>query len=191
MAERAWVSFDFPGAGNYHRAPMSAPFPEIVDAWRMISARRSFNGSLPVAQLSRLCDALAAPDGTIAYDIEFDRDGLGVAYLALRAQGELTLTCQRTMEPFAWPVRIDTRLGLIAREEDEAGLPPGYEPLLLESAELRPAEVIEDELLLALPLIPVKPGLEESDQTWSTDPEQTEEPQRPNPFAALSSLKKG
>jgi len=170
---------------------MSAPFPEIVDAWRMISARRSFNGSLPVAQLSRLSDALAAPDGTIAYDIEFDRDGLGVAYLALRAHGDLTLTCQRTLEPFVWPVRIDTRLGLIAREEDEAGLPPGYEPLLLESAELRPAEVIEDELLLALPLIPVKPGLEESDQNWSTDPEQTEEPQRPNPFAALSSLKKG
>ncbi len=157
----------------------------------MISARRSFNGSLSVAQLPRLCEALAAPDGTIAYDIEFDRDELGIAYLGLRAQAELTLTCQRTLEPFAWTVRIDTRLGLIVREEDEAGLPAGYEPLLLESAELRPAEVIEDELLLALPLIPVKPGLEESDHTWSTDPEQTEEPQRPNPFAALSSLKKG
>ncbi|HSX61454.1 MAG TPA: YceD family protein [Tahibacter sp.] len=169
---------------------MSAPFPEIVDAWRMVSARRSFNGHLPVAHLPRLADALAAPDGTIAYDIEFDRDELGVAYLALRAQAELTVICQRTLEPFAMPVNVDTRLGLITREEDEAGLPPGYEPLLLESAEIRPAEVIEDELLLALPLIPVKPGLEESDYHWSTDPEQAEEPQRPNPFAALSSLKK-
>jgi uncharacterized protein len=170
---------------------MSAPFPEIVDAWRMVSARRSFYGHLSVAQLTRLADALAAPGGTIAYDIEFDRDELGVAYIALRAQGELTLICQRTLEPFAMPVSVDTRLGLITREEDEAGLPPGYEPLLLEAAEIRPADVIEDELLLALPLIPVKPGLEESDLGWSTDPEQTETPQRPNPFAALSSLKKG
>ena len=89
------------------------------------------------------------------------------------------------------PVSVDTRLGLITREEDEAGLPAGYEPLLLEAAEIRPADVIEDELLLALPLIPVKPGLEESDLGWSTDPEQTEAPQRPNPFAALNSLKKG
>ncbi|WP_313913648.1 YceD family protein [Tahibacter sp.] len=161
-----------------------------MDAWRMVSARRSFNGILPVALLPRLTDALAAPDGTIAYDIEFDRDDLGIAYIALRAQGELTLTCQRTLEPFAMPVSIDTRLGLITREEEEAGLPAGYEPLLLESSELRPAEVIEDELLLALPLIPVKPGLEESDLHWSTDPEQTELPQRPNPFAALGSLKK-
>lgn len=157
----------------------------------MVSARRSFNGSLPVAQLTRLADALAAPGGTVSYDMEFGRDELGSAFLALRAQVEVALTCQRTLEPFAWPVAIDTRLGLITREEDEAGLPPGYEPLLLESAELRPADVIEDELLLALPLIPVKPGLEESDLIWSTDPVQAEEPVRPNPFAALGSLKKG
>lgn len=157
----------------------------------MVSARRSFNGSLPVAQLTRLTDALAAPDGTVSYDMEFGRDELGSAFLALRAQAEVSLTCQRTLDTFVWPVTIDARLGLITREEDEAGLPPGYEPLLLESAELRPADVIEDELLLALPLIPVKPGLEQSDLTWSTDPEQAEEPVRPNPFAALGSLKKG
>lgn len=170
---------------------MSAPFPEIVDAWRMVSARRSFNDSLPVAQLPRLCSALAAPEGKVAYDIEFGRDDLGIAYLALHLQTELTLTCQRTLEPFVLPVVVDSRLGLITREEDEAGLSPGYEPLLLESAELRPADVIEDELLLALPLIPVKPGLEESDHTWSTDPEQAEQPARVNPFAALGGLKKG
>lgn len=156
----------------------------------MVSARRSFNGTLAVASLSRLADALAAADGVIAYDIEFDRDDLGVAYLAIRAQTEVSLTCQRTLEAFVMPVSIDTRLGLITREEDEAGLPSGYEPLLLESAEIRPADVIEDELLLALPLIPVKPGLEESDLIWSTDPEQAEATPRPNPFAALGSLKK-
>lgn len=157
----------------------------------MVSARRSFNGTLAVAGLPRLSEALATPEGTVAYDLEFDRDDLGIAYLAIRAQTQLSLLCQRTLEPFVMPVSIDTRLGLITREEDEAGLPSGYEPLLLESAELRPADVIEDELLLALPLIPVKPGLEESDQIWSTDPEQAQVPERPNPFAALSSLKKG
>jgi uncharacterized protein len=158
----------------------------------MVSARRSFNATLPLAQLTRLVEALAAPEGVVAYDIEFGRDDLGSAFLAIRAQTEVTLVCQRTLGPFAMPLAIDTRLGLITREEDEAGLPPGYEPLLLESAELRPAQVIEDELLLALPLIPVKPGLEESDLIWSTDPEQVQvQEERPNPFAALSSLKKG
>lgn len=164
--------------------------PDSVDAWRMVTARRTFQGSLPVASLGRLAEAVAEPTGTVDYDVEFGRDDLGVAFLAIRARTELQLTCQRTLEPFAWPVAIDTRLGLIVREEEEAGLPPGYEPLLLESAELVPADVIEDELLLALPLIPVKPGLEESDMNWSTGPDDEPEPARPNPFAVLDRLKK-
>lgn len=164
--------------------------PVSVDAWRMVAAQRTFQGSLPVASLARLAEAVAEPTGTVEYDVEFGRDDLGVAFIALRARTELQLTCQRTLETFALPVAIDTRLGLIVREEEEAGLPPGYEPLLLESAELAPADVIEDELLLALPLIPVKPGLEESDMNWSTGPDDEPEPARPNPFAALDRLKK-
>ena len=35
----------------------------------------------------------------------------------------LPLICQRGLERFELPVHIDTRLGLIAREADEAGLP--------------------------------------------------------------------
>ena len=164
--------------------------PDTVDAWRMVTARRTFQGSLPVASLPRLVEALADATGTIAYDVEFGRDDLGVAFFAIHAQGELRLVCQRSLEPFSWPVTIDTRLGLIVREEEEAGLPPGVEPLLLESAELRPADVIEDELLLALPLIPVKPGNEESTTEWSTGPDEAPEPERPNPFAVLDRLKK-
>jgi len=164
--------------------------PDTVDAWRMVTARRSFQGRLPVAGLSRLVEALAEPAGTVEYDVEFGRDDLGVAFFAIRAQTELRLICQRSLEPFSLPVAIDTRLGLIVREEEEAGLPPGYEPLLLESAEFSPADVIEDELLLALPLIPVKPGLEESAASWSTGPEEEPEPERPNPFAVLDRLKK-
>ena len=164
--------------------------PDTVDAWRMVTARRTFQGSLPVAGLSRLVEALADPTGTVDYDVEFGRDELGVAFFAIRARTELRLTCQRSLEPFALPVAIDTRLGLIVREEEEAGLPPGYEPLLLESAEFNPADVIEDELLLALPLIAVKPGLEESEASWSTGPDEAPEPERKNPFAVLDRLKK-
>ncbi|UXI69644.1 YceD family protein [Tahibacter amnicola] len=169
---------------------MSAPFPDIVDAWRMVSARRSFDGTLPIAGLPRLAEAVAASTGSVAYEVEFGRDDLETAFLAIRVQARLTLTCQRTLEPFEWPVTIDTRLGLITREEEEAGLPPGYEPLLLESAEIRPADVIEDELLLALPLIPVKPGADEAAVAWSSGPAEEMDSDRPNPFAVLGRLKK-
>ncbi len=172
---------------------MSTVLPEVVDAWRMVTARRRFNGSLPLVALQRLCDSLVSTAGEVRFDLQFDRDSLGVAYLHVQAETRLPLTCQRTLDAFEYPVHLDVRLGLIAREADEAALPPGYEPLLCASGELHLADVIEDELILALPLVPVKPGGGEEDVVVWADPEPDDEPEeeaKPNPFAALASLKK-
>ena len=44
---------------------MSVTLPESVDAWRMVSARRSFEGTLPIAAMSRLREVLAGTDGVL------------------------------------------------------------------------------------------------------------------------------
>lgn len=168
---------------------MSAALPETVDAWRMVTARRSFSGSLPLASLSRLAPSLATTQGVVRFELNFDRDTLGVAYVGIQAEAPLTLTCQRTLEAFVLPVKIDSRLGLIAKEEDEAALPPGYEPLLVPGdGVIHPAEVIEDELILALPVVPLKPGGAE-EFAWSSTGEDDEVQAEANPFAALKQLK--
>ncbi|MGH8159672.1 MAG: YceD family protein, partial [Rhodanobacter sp.] len=97
----------------------------------MVSARRSFEGALPIAAMSRLCEALAGTDGVAQFELDFGRDSLGTDYLDVRAQASLTLVCQRTLETFVLPVAVNTRLGLIKLERDEAGLPPNCEPLLV------------------------------------------------------------
>ena len=86
-----------------------------------------------------------------------------------------------------FPVDIDQRLGLIRDEADEAALPPGYEALLVSAdGMLNPVELVEDELILAVPVVPVKPGTEAMERNWAQDADELE---RVNPFAALSSLK--
>ena len=165
---------------------MSA-LPEMVDAWRSVTARRRFEGSIRVRDMPRLRESLARDDGSIRYELEFGRDELQVPYLSLVAVGRLPLECQRTLEAFELEVSINERLGLIAREEDEAALPPGYEPLLTPSGELKLADVIEDELILALPVVPLKPGSDqESEAAWSTSPPEGTS----GPFAELARLKK-
>jgi uncharacterized protein len=167
---------------------MSTALPEIVDAWRMVQAGRRFTGRLPLASLPRLATYLASTQGDVEFDLEFGKDALGVAFAHVRANAALPLTCQRTLDPFEFPVAIDARLGVIADEADEAGLPPGYEPLLTTDGVLKPADVIEDELILAVPLVPVKPGTGQVDRDWGeADDEQSETPQKP--FAALQKLK--
>ncbi len=165
--------------------------PETVDAWRMVSARRSYAGSLPIAGLERLGEVLADTRGDVEYTLDFGRDALGTAILNVHAQAPLTLTCQRTLEPFVLPVTVDSRLGLVESDADDAALPPGCEPLLVVDERINPVAVIEDELLLAVPLVPVAPHSE-----WPAQGVESQAPDAPaaapedNPFAVLRELKR-
>jgi uncharacterized protein len=169
---------------------MSVTLPSSVDAWREVRARRSFQGQLPVSAFKRLGEVVASPDGDVAYTLDFGRDEFGTAYVAVLAKAQLTLICQRSLEPFQLPVEVDTRLGLIVEESEEASLPPGYEALLVEQdGKLDLVATIEDELLLALPLVPVNPDQELPDDV--TGPGEDETPSQEtseNPFAALRGL---
>lgn len=157
----------------------------------MVAARRGVEGRLPLSALTRLRDSLVDTDGEVQFSIEFGQDALKVPYAELRIDTELPLECQRSLERFLLPVRIEQRLGLIRNESEEAALPPGYEPLLMpEDGMLRPAELVEDELILAVPVVPVRPDSDVVERDWPADEAGAVEPERPNPFAALAALKK-
>ncbi|WP_266159775.1 YceD family protein [Dyella silvatica] len=172
---------------------MSVTLPESVDAWRMVSAQRSFQGVLPISTFHRLGEVLAGTDGTAQFELDFGRDEFGTAYLDVRVQVPLTLICQRTLEPFVLPTTVESRLGLIKSENEESALPPGCEPLLVaEDGRLMLADVIEDELLLALPLVPINPDSRLPDEVVGPGPEEElpSEDRSDNPFAVLRELKK-
>lgn len=169
---------------------MSGKLPERVDPWRMVAERRCFEAELPLARFARLADSLAGAGGSVQVWIGFDADALGQAFVRVRVTGALPLLCQRSLEPFALPVEIDARLGLIRTEVDEAALPPGYEPLLVESGELLPLDLVEDELILALPVVPLSPRENPDAPVWQ-DPGFDDFTKRASPFAALRSLRDG
>jgi uncharacterized protein len=166
---------------------MPAALPDLVDPWRMVQARRVFDGVLPLSMLPRLREALAGDDGEVAYVITFDTDEYGIAFLDLSVDARLPMLCQRALDVFELPVVIRQQLGLIAKEADEAGLPEPYEPLLVVDAQLRLKDVIEDELILALPVVALGPGAPLKDVAVATVT--AAETQAQNPFAALGTLK--
>jgi len=135
---------------------------------------------------------LASDAGEVAFELEFGRDDLGMAYLDVRAEAPLTVICQRSLEPFVMPVAVSSRLGLIRSEHEESGLSPDAEPLLVEDdGKLVLADVVEDELLLALPLVPVNPDSELPEEVTSQPADdEADGGQTDNPFAVLRELKK-
>ncbi len=173
---------------------MSASLPDTLDAWRALAARRSFEGSVPLASMLRLRDALERPDSDCRYVLEFDRGVLNVPYLEIRAQAELPLICQRSLQRFLLPVRIVQRLALVTRDEQEAELPEEYEMLKLEAdGTIHPLELIEDEFILAIPVVPMDPRSDPVDMTCSHAVSdgiaEIDQDLPKNPFAALAKLK--
>ena len=154
----------------------------------MVAARRSFDGRLRLSSMTRLQGLLVDADGEARFSIEFDCDALQVPYVELRIQAELPLVCQRSLERFLLPVDITQRLGLVRDEAGEAALPADYEALLVpEDGMLHTAGLVEDELVLAVPVVPMSPGSDAVERDW---PAQEEELAKANPFAGLASLKK-
>ncbi|MGA9420841.1 MAG: YceD family protein [Rhodanobacteraceae bacterium] len=163
---------------------MSVALSESVEVARMAAARQCFQGSLPLASMPRLCELLASFDGDVRYDLKFGKDALGTAILAVHVEAGLPLVCQRTLETYVQPAVVDQCLGLIADAGQEDALPEGCEPVLMVDGRIRLSDVIEDELILAVPLVPLSPGGAPLD--YATAPDEIE----PGPFAELEKLRK-
>jgi uncharacterized protein len=166
---------------------MLTPLPERIEVERAVTTGRVYAGVLPLANLPRLTSLLADAQGEVSYELKFGRNAIGQRSVSLQADAALPLTCQATLDRFEFPVHIDAHLGFVKDEADDAGLPEGYEAALTDDGMVDPAALIEDELILAIPVVPRKPDAVLKQP--AAKPEEAADEQRPNPFAALTALK--
>jgi uncharacterized protein len=123
-----------------------------------------------------------------------DQAAASAVWLHLQAQATVPLTCQRCLGPVQTPLVVDRWFRFVATESQAEAEDDDAEEDLL-ALEPRPdlMAVLEDELLMALPLVPMH---EVCPQTLPLSagnlPEDSdgEEPRRENPFQVLSKLKK-
>ena len=174
--------------------------PRRLDVAALAAAGAELAGEWPADRLRRLTSATLPPeDGTarpaIAWHAHGDRRvlaGAGVqASLVIGADTEITLECQRCLQPMRVPLHAERRIFFVDGEDAAAALDAQSEDdVLALTPALDLAELIEDELLLALPLVPrhehcPKPlprALVEDDP--AIDPAD-------NPFSVLAALKRG
>ena len=87
-------------------------------------------------------------------DLEAAKDRSGAVWLSGAIRGELSLTCQRGLHPFAWTCDLKPQLRLVASEAEEERVLKDCEPYLVQDDVLPLRELVEDEVLLALPMMP-------------------------------------
>ncbi|HYQ71411.1 MAG TPA: YceD family protein, partial [Gammaproteobacteria bacterium] len=96
--------------------------------------------------------------------------------------------CQRCLDDFNRVLEVDFRLGLVRSQEEAARLAHGYDPLLVTAEPALVADIVADEVLLALPFAPVHDDPGEC-HGLHKDYQPSDDVQRENPFAVLAGLK--
>jgi uncharacterized protein len=130
--------------------------PAVIDSLEFARSEQALAGELPAARLERLHDVLTDTEGTLGYTLRGGKDERQRPLLELKVDGELHLQCQRCLETLSYPVRLQSTLLLVPRGEqlDELMDDPSAPDAIEASAELDVAELVEDEVLLSLPLSP-------------------------------------
>lgn len=135
------------------KRPHAAGIPKYVVASKAVATRQRYVGVVPLAQLPRVAAQLADKAGELAVDLEAGKDA-GRASLRGTIRGELSLTCQRGLHPFRWPCQVESNLQLVGSEADEEKVMAEAEAYLVVDDQLPLRDLVEDELLLALPMMP-------------------------------------
>ena len=129
----------------------------VIDSLQFSQRSECLSGSVPLVQLARLMSELESSEGVLEFSLQGATGSDGEPLLHLVVNGLLQLRCKRCLQPVGFPVVLDTVLELL----DEERIEPTQEELeddsrdfLAASRSMNVVLLIEDEVLLALPVAP-------------------------------------
>lgn len=162
--------------------------PQRIELLAMADKGARFKGQIPVGQFERLVRETINSTAWVAFDLEFGKDPEGVRFARVRARVDLILNCQRCLAPLNFECAVDTTLGLAASDAEVACLPERYEAHVGSGDSVATVDLIEDELLLCLPLAPKHERCEPLVPTTGEIVEAGTGPAQ-SPFSVLAALK--
>ena len=166
---------------------MSSGLPATFDPLRLADEGRRLSGSLPIKLFMRLLQGGVRPIGAVEIDLQFRRTGQGARQVEGQFTTELRLTCQRCLEELRLPLKLASIFYFVRAESEAESLPEESELIVVDQP-LVLADFVEDELLLALPMIPMHTEAECHALGFRAVREAA--PTRENPFATLATMKK-
>lgn len=128
--------------------------PEHIDPFRFAEQGITIAGVVNVVDMRRLADLLWSTEGRVKVDFHFKLDAQRIPILTGSVQTSLVLQCQRCMEPFTYEIMSSFCLGIVRTLKEADSLPKAYEPALVLANVLALRELVEDEIILNLPIIP-------------------------------------
>lgn len=132
---------------------MHDPFPSNIDPRLLARAGSRLIGVVSLAGMTRLAEMVHDLGDTADVELCFSIDAQKRFRIDGTIGARVELICQRCLLPFDYRLTANPKLAVLVEEERAAMLPAELDPLVVDQF-LAPAVLVEDELILALPLIP-------------------------------------
>jgi uncharacterized protein len=139
-------------------------------------------GTLLVENASKLSDKIIGQQATAKLELNFGLDESNHCCVRLKGHINLTLLCQRCLQPNDETLELDSTLSPVVGDVEAKALPDNFEPLWAPEDEVDLLQWIEEEILLCLPIVPMH---HHECNNAMKDFEQIETPQKSSPFAQL------
>lgn len=166
--------------------------PKQIDPVKSAQKQSMYDGRYLAHEMTRFSSAVASVGESVFVKVEFAKDAQSLTYFKGDMNVNVQLICQRCNKPFNHSVYTEFCFTPVQGNEEEDLLPDAYEPVEVnDHGEVDIFQAIEDELILALPIVPLHAeevcNVGPDDMTFGKiEPEQ----ERKNPFAVLKELKR-
>ena len=130
------------------------PWSEPLEVDRLADGAADVDFTVPLGELAGLRSLRAGVGGDLHGHAHFAREqGMPVADLAF--SGTVSLQCQRCLQPMERSLERVSRIALIASEDEAGRVPAEREPVLAAGGRISIGELLTEELLLLLPIVPL------------------------------------
>lgn len=181
--------------------------PKTIDLWDLVRNQRVIKGAFPVSSLKRLVQGL--PDQTVVRNVDsVPENDEGVVWfelagqsrvgerasVALSVQARVLVICQRCLEPMVQDLVEEVTFDVVTHAQldslDNEEVDPDETEMVVGSRQFDLPELLEDQLILAIPYVPKHAQCRPKAIAKSEQADQVDEAvQKPNPFEVLAKLK--
>jgi uncharacterized protein len=160
----------------------------------LVGTETAMDFAIPLAELPRVAHELVGTAGEAKGVVKFSRQ-LGNAVADLQVKAGPEVVCQRCMQTMRWPIDVKSRIALVSDFDAADRVPEGLEVFLVEGDSVSVRDLVDEELLLALPTVALHDENSECVKRFEALAEQNEDvdetdSQVQKPFAQLGELLK-
>ncbi len=166
------------------------PPVEYITPFKLARQEQCLKGVVALREMARLGQYLISNEGEASFEILFGVDEGRTYFARGQASASLQMECQRCSKSMNVDVEAEIAIAFVTSDQQAERVSADYEPCMVEDEKLSLVSLIEDELILALPIVATHEDT--GCQSWfgeNEEPASLAEP-RENPFAVLATLKK-